>query len=97
MEWNGMKMAMTAGDIEGAVGFFAHAQRDTFRQVYGLVEQTLPQIATDMLSIQMIYQTNDRAEYRLRKDIVFNGEPVTVTFYVYFQRESSGIWRIWDY
>ena len=96
-KWNGMKNAMIAGDIEGAVSYFAFGQQETCRQVYGLVEQELPQIATDMQPIEIIYQKNNRAEYRLRKDIVFKGEPVTVTFYVYFQREPDGIWRIWDY
>jgi len=96
-KWSGMKDAMRAGDIEGAVSYFAYDQQETFRQIYTLVAGELAQIATDMQSIEMIYQKNDVAEYRLRKDIIFKGEPLSATFYVYFQKEPDGIWRIWDY
>ncbi|MDH4319588.1 MAG: hypothetical protein OEV64_14465, partial [Desulfobulbaceae bacterium] len=82
---------------EGAVGYFAYDQRETFRRIYTLVAGELAQIATDMQPIEMIYQKNDVAEYRLRKDIIFKGEPLSATFYVYFQKEPDGIWRIWDY
>lgn len=96
-KWNGMKMAMAAGNIEEAVNYFTYSQRQTFTELYTLVHTELPRIAADMQGIELIYQKNDTAEYRLNKDVNFNGSPMTVSFYVYFQKEADGIWRIRDY
>jgi hypothetical protein len=95
--WNGMKNAMSAQDIEGAIGYFTYGQRDTFREIYTLAQDKLAEIALNMQNIELIYQLNDTAEYRIYRDIIFNGQPETVAFYIYFQREGDGIWRIRDY
>lgn len=95
--WNNMKAAMIADDVEKAVSYFTEGQQETFRDIYTKALPQLPQIAAEMQEIEMIYQKNDTAEYRLKKDIVWKGNPTTVTFYVYFQKDSDGIWRIRDY
>jgi hypothetical protein len=95
--WNGMKSAMAAQDVEGAIGYFTYGQRDTFREIYTLSQDKLAEIALNMQNIELIYQLNDTAEYRIYRDIIFNGQPETVAFYIYFQREGDGIWRIRDY
>lgn len=50
-----------------------------------------------MKTMGVIYQKNDIAEYRIEKDILFNGVPENVTFHIYFDREGDGIWRIRDF
>jgi hypothetical protein len=96
-KWNKMKTAMTAGSIEGAVQEFTFGQREIFQEIFTITAYRLAQIALDMQPIEMIYQKNDTAEYRIRKDIIFKGTPETVTSYIYFQRERDGIWRIRDF
>ena len=54
-------------------------------------------VGIEMQDIQFIYQKNNTAEYRIRRDIVFKGSPETITFYIYFDREVDGIWRIRDF
>ena len=85
-KWNRMKAAMIAGNIEEAVQEFTYGQRDVFRDIFPIVESQLSQMATEMQDIQLIYQKNDTAEYRIRRDVIFNGSPETITFYIYFQR-----------
>lgn len=88
---------MIAGDIEGAVQEFTYGQRKVFREIFTITEATLEQLAVDMQDIELIYQKNDTAKYRIRREVVFDGVPETVTFYIYFQREVDGIWRIRDF
>ena len=96
-KWAGMKNAMIEGDIEKAVSYFVEDRKDIFREIYTQAQSTLAEIAMGMQDIELVYLRNDTAKYRLRKDIIFKDEAVTVTFDVYFQRGRDGIWRIRDY
>ncbi|MCI5207552.1 MAG: hypothetical protein D3910_01885 [Candidatus Electrothrix sp. ATG2] len=96
-KWNGMKQALINGDSAGALEEFTLGQRELFQEIFTAAEGDLAQMALDMQDIELIYQKNDTAEYRIRRDIIFKESPKTVTFYIYFQRERDGIWRIRDF
>jgi hypothetical protein len=96
-KWQGMKMAMIAGDIEDAVGYFSWWQQETFREILTILGGQMSQIGQDMQNIEMIHQKNNTAEYRIRREVIFNGAPETITFYIYFERDFDGIWRIRDF
>jgi hypothetical protein len=92
-----MKAAMVAGDIDGAVQEFTFGQQQTFRDIFTITEDQLAQMALDMQEIELIYQKNDTAEYRIRRAVLFKGSPETITFYIYFLKGADGIWRIRDF
>ncbi|MFH7320184.1 fibronectin type III domain-containing protein [Desulfurivibrio sp. D14AmB] len=96
-KWEGMKQALIAGDIDTAVEHFSLWQQDTFREIFTIMKAELPQIAQEMQDIEMIHQKNNTAEYRIRREVVFRGEPEIVTFYIYFEKGVDGIWRIRDF
>ena len=96
-KWDGMKTAMIAGNIDGAVHEFTYGQRQVFQEIFTIAQDRLPQIALDMQGIELIHQKNDTAEYRINRDVIYKGSPETITFYIYFQREADGIWRIRDF
>ena len=88
---------MISGDIEGAVGEFTLGQQEVFREIFTLQSDKLAQIAAEMQDIEMIYMKHDTAEYRIKRDLNFNGTPETITFYIYFDRDADGVWRIRDF
>jgi hypothetical protein len=96
-KWNGMKVAIMAGGIEGAVQEFTFGQQQIFREIFTITKDKLAQMALDMQDIELIYQKNDTSEYRIKRDVIFKGSPETITFYIYFQRGADGIWRIRDF
>ena len=96
-KWDGMKAAMVAGDIDAAVKLFTPAQQQTFRKIFTLKMDSLAQIANGMQDIEMIYQKNNTAEYRIKKEMLFKGVLETITFNIYFDQGVDGIWRIRDF
>lgn len=96
-KWSGMKEAMAQGDAVAAAAFFAPGKKEIFTEIYTLLQADLPAIAAAMRDIELIGMRNDMAEYRIHKQMIYNGQPQQVTFYLYFQRGGDGFWRIFDY
>ena len=96
-KWNGMKAALLASDVEGALFFFAPEQRLRFRTLFMGLSAQISQIAQDMQEIQLIYLIENRAKYRLRRTQLYGGQEVTFTYYVYFIQDAAGIWHIEEF
>ncbi|MBI5099609.1 MAG: hypothetical protein HZB30_10270 [Nitrospirae bacterium] len=94
-KWDWMKVKLENQDVDGAVGYIDEQSRDRYRTVLNaLIISRLPQIASGMESIQLIYIDGSIAKYRIRRTETHNGQPYTVTYYIYFNIGSDGIWRI---
>jgi hypothetical protein len=93
-KWEGMKIALTAGNVEGAVGYFASYSQERYRQVYAALGSELQTIAQNMQQIQLIYVRERIAKYRIRRDEAVNGQTMTMTYYIYFVKDEKGFWRI---
>jgi len=95
--WSGMKTAMSNGDVEGAVSYISEGKKAVFREIYSNLQERLPTIASNMQEIELIELRNDMAEYRLKKNMTYQNQPLTATFYLYFKKDWNGLWKIWDY
>ncbi len=95
--WTTMKSALINGDFQTAVLQFTHGSRAIFEQLFAALQGNASQMAQAMQPIELVYQKNATAEYRISRDIQFNGQAETVVFYIYFDREGDGIWRIRDF
>lgn len=62
--------------------------------MFQLLANGLPNIATSMQEIQLIYLRGDIAKYRIRREQNIKGTPQTITYYIYFVRDENGIWKI---
>jgi sugar lactone lactonase YvrE len=93
-KWNAMKSALARGDVEGALAFFADAERGRYRAIFTALDPHLAGIAQDLGDIELIYATEERAKYRLTRAQVWGGQLVTLTYYVYFVRDGGAFWRL---
>jgi transcriptional regulator CtsR len=93
-KWEGMKGVLGNQDVDGAVGYFGEQSRERYRAVFNALLSRLPQIASGMENIQLIYIDNSIAKYRIRRTEAYNGQPYTVTYYIYFNIGSDGLWKI---
>lgn len=94
-KWNGMKGALRAGDVVGAVNVFAQSSRETYREQLTALAAAggLNQLTGDLGSITLL-RTRDRAAvYELRS--VRNG--VEYSFHVLFVIDIDGTWRLWAF
>ena len=65
--------------------------------MFTLLQDQIAQIASDMEEIELVYLTGRQAQYRLRRTETADGQPVRVTYYIYFIQGTDGIWRIRDF
>jgi hypothetical protein len=92
--WSGMKEKLRIQDVDGAVGYFTARSQDRYRSIFNAVSADLPQIAQDMQDIQLIYVHDNIVKYRIRRDELYGGATVTLTYYIYFVRDDNGLWGI---
>jgi hypothetical protein len=89
-KWEGMKMALSSGNIEEAVSYFTEGSQASFRQSFTALAQYLPQIIAGMGEFKLFNVIEHVAECDLRT--VKNG--VEYSFQVLFVRDYKGNWGI---
>ena len=47
-----------------------------------------------MQDIQLVYVNDSVAKYRIRKNELYGGQMMTITYYIYFARDENGFWFI---
>jgi hypothetical protein len=96
-KWNGMKAALVTNDIERALVFFTPEQRGRYRTLFTVLGGQIAQIAAGMEDIQLLTVLENRAKYALNRTEVYGGEAVTLTYYVYFIQNATGLWSIEEF
>ena len=93
-KWEGMKTKLANQDVEGAVSYFVSTSQERYRDIFTALSTGLPALVQNMHDIQLIYLKNNAAKYRIRKNELYGGQTLTITYYIYFEVDNSGIWRI---
>ena len=93
-KWNGMKAKLVNQDINGALAYFSSISQDRYRDIFTTLNPDLPQIALEMQDIEMIYAINKMAKYRIRANELYGGQNLEITYYIYFEVNEYGAWRI---
>jgi hypothetical protein len=96
-KWNGMKGKLVDGDIEGALEFFASRPKQRYRQIFEFIEANVPggisAEATNLPEPILIEVRGDRATYVLVRE----EDGKTIEYTLYFLKDTSGIWRVYEY
>jgi sugar lactone lactonase YvrE len=88
--WTGVREALAAGDIDGAVSYFLPRTQEIYRDLFTTAGERLPVIVQDMGDIHPLSAGGNRAVYgALRYD---NDKPFL--FEVVFVRDGTGEWKI---
>lgn len=94
VKWEAMKTALANQDVEVGVGYFDEKSREKYRDIFNALISRLPQIASGMADIQLIYMNNGIAKFRIRRNEIYGGQTYAITYYIYYKVGSDGIWRI---
>ena len=81
---------LSAGDIEGAVGYFTYSSRWKYKEEFTLAKDKLPEISAKMGKIEPVYIKDDDAKYRVR----IRDEENEYTHYIWFRKDIFGRWKI---
>ncbi len=93
-KWEGMKTKLAGQDVEGAVSYFVSTSQERYRDIFTALSTRLPELVQNMQDIQLINLKNNAAKYRIRKNELYGGQTLTITYYIYFEVDISGVWRI---
>src|SRR3990172_2947882 len=79
--WEGMREGLVNGDIDRALKFFHEGSKEKYGTIFQLVGSELPNIATNMREIQLVYIHEDVAKYatpemtwETYKEAILNGD-----------------------
>jgi len=93
-KWDGMKNALTNGNIEGALTYFHESSKEEYQEVFNFLTDRIPDIAAGMREIQLIYLVDKVAKYRIKKEEEVQGQTFDITYYIYFIKDLNGLWHI---
>jgi len=88
--WRNITGALAAGDIEGALVYFAPGMRDSYRQVLNDIAPALPAMFAAFPPITPTAMIDGDAEYFVA--VTRNGRKFG--YFLYFMRDGDGIWRL---
>lgn len=94
VKWDGMKAALAGQDIDLALGYISVVAREQYGLILNDLKDRLPAIAGEMQAIEQIYIDDAVGKYRIRRLEQINGEPVLITYYIYFTQDGDGLWKI---
>jgi hypothetical protein len=93
-KWNAMKSALIAGDNQKALGCFHSGTKSNYDEIFSALGTTLPGIASAMGEISPVYHRDRISKYRIRREEVVQGQTYNITYYIYFVKDSNGLWQI---
>ena len=89
-KWEGMKGALSQGNINEALNYFVKDSREEYREIFELLAPQLPALVSAMREINMVEIKGNMAEYYIKR---FQ-RGVDISYFIYFMRDENGIWRI---
>ena len=89
-KWTGMKAGLQSGDITTALTYFAEGSQERYQGIFTALQDNLAEIAANMQEIGLIYIKDGIAKYRIRRQ----EESGEITYYIYFQLDKDGLWKI---
>ena len=93
-KWEGMKSALSSKDISKGLECFLESSRQVYEQAFGGILDELPKIISDMQDIELIFLSDNVAKFRIDRVHDIDAAPQTITYYIYFVRDSTGLWKI---
>ncbi|MCK7478870.1 MAG: carboxypeptidase-like regulatory domain-containing protein [Candidatus Moduliflexus flocculans] len=89
-KWDGMKREFMRGDKQRALSYIAKDSRPIYEEIFTLLADKLPSLASSMRDISMMEAKGDSAEYVITRP----QRGVEMSYFIYFVKDDDGIWRI---
>lgn len=93
-KWENVKTAWAAQDVEGGLANFAESSKANYRGALNAIIAELPQIVSNMQDMELIYARGRYVKYRINRLQDINGTMVDMTYYLYFVKDQSGLWKV---
>ncbi len=92
--WYAMASSLEFQDIGSALSALNPESRATYEGIFTLLSAELPGIFASVSSPELIQVRGNVAQYRVRREQLWDGVVRTITYYVWFVKDGDGLWRI---
>jgi hypothetical protein len=89
-KWSAVETALQAGNVAGAIQYFALAKRGTYANIFSSLTIPIPAFGQLLSGITFDHETGFNVEYHMT--VVENNVPYSEE--VIFVLDADGIWRI---
>ncbi len=89
-KWEGMRQALAQNDVNGAVSYFSESTKESYREMFTILSDSLTEIEQELSDIQFIDIMKNAAECDIR--ITRDGNEYS--FYLLFIKDVDGLWKI---
>jgi hypothetical protein len=93
-KWAGMKDSLMNGDIENALDFFHDSVRQDYQEIFDILIDQLPVIASELGEIELNYVQDIVAKYRIEREEEIQGQVYNISYNIRFIKGPDGLWRI---
>jgi hypothetical protein len=92
--WNALSTSFRSQDIEGGMVCLLSDSREKYRSIFTPLSAQLPTIFASVSLPELIAVEGNVAQYRVKREQMWEGAPRTITYYLWFVRDQDGIWRL---
>ncbi len=92
--WNEMKDALVNGNIPEALNHIHPSTRQIYSDSFTALQANISAIAASLQDIELVYATDKFVKYRIRREQIIDEQNQTITYYIYFAKDSAGLWMI---
>jgi hypothetical protein len=90
-KWQGLKDALRAGNVNGALNFIAEESRNRYSGIFNALGPNLSQVDSILTNIQLGAIRDKEVEFAMLR---VSADGVERSFHVLFVRDNDGIWRL---
>ena len=72
----------------------SEVSKELYQDMYSDLAAELPGVVSSMSPPELVFTRGGYAKYRVTRNQNFNGQDMTITYYIYFVKDSDGLWRI---
>jgi hypothetical protein len=92
-KWEGMKGALSQGNIGGALNYFIENSKERYRMVFEALKDQLPVIVDTFIEFNIVNLFDYTTEY----EVVANENGIFYSYPGIFVKDIDGIWRFKDF
>ena len=74
--------------------YFLPDSQEKYRGIFTPLKDQLPGIFSSLPPAQLIAVKGNVAQYRVKREQVWEGVPRLVTYYLWFRRDTDGLWKL---
>ncbi|MDA8180464.1 MAG: PKD domain-containing protein [Desulfobacteria bacterium] len=92
--WHGLSLSLEAQDLQGGLAHLLPESRAKYQAIFSPLAAQLPTVFASISLPELIRVTGNVAQYRVRREQMWQGAVRTITYYVWFVKDQDGVWRI---